>query len=91
VQAEIVQSRLDLEELLGVQVATFSYPYGAASKALKQQLQDLGYVAAVGVGATWRHRVKSIYFLGRSEVRGDFTLEDFAGLLPWVEAEPPSR
>jgi peptidoglycan/xylan/chitin deacetylase (PgdA/CDA1 family) len=89
VQAEIVQSRLDLEELLGVPIRTFSFPYGLASAALRQQLEEVGYLAAVGVGATWVHNARSIFFLGRSEVRGDFDLADFAALLPYAGTGTP--
>ncbi len=83
VEREVVQSRLDLEEMLGVKINTFAYPYGLSSPALQEQVKDLGYLDAVGVGATWRHSLKSIYFLGRTEVRGDISLDDFAELLPW--------
>jgi len=43
---EIVQSRLRLEEMLGVPCASFAYPYGEWNGHLRDLVADSGYLAA---------------------------------------------
>ncbi len=45
---EIVQSRKDLEQELGVPILTFSYPFGGANSAATDYVHFAGYIAAVG-------------------------------------------
>ncbi len=80
---EIDQSRLALEQLFGTPVTSFSYPYAITSPYTTRWVQKAGYTSAVGVGTIYRHSGKSQYYLSRIEVRRDYSLADFAGLLPW--------
>ena len=81
VRYEELQSRLDLEEALGVPVKTFAYPFGLTNKYVSQSAQDYGYMAAVGLGTSNEHTWGTLYYLSRREVQGDYNLEQFVGLL----------
>jgi len=43
---QILQSRLELERLLGVEVSAFCYPYGDTSPAVREMVQRAGYTNA---------------------------------------------
>ena len=93
VRYEELQSRLDLEEALGVPVKTFAYPFGLTNKYVSQSAQDYGYMAAVGLGTSNEHTWGTLYYLSRREVQGDYNLDKFVGLLstpvaPEVTATP---
>ena len=81
---EIVESRQRLEELLDQPVETFNFPYGLTSKYITGLVQDAGYVAAVGLGPSFRHTLKTRYYLSRIEVRSNYDFEQFSKLLPWA-------
>jgi len=83
VRQEILQSRLDLENILGVPVKTFAYPFGMADDYIYEKTQDYGYRAGAGLGTSSEHYWSTMYYLSRKEVHDDFTIEDFASLLPW--------
>jgi peptidoglycan/xylan/chitin deacetylase (PgdA/CDA1 family) len=84
-RSEICYSRLDLEKLLGFRISSFSYPYGTADDYVKNYVRDCGYTSAVGVGTSITHTSRSIFFFSRREVEGDFDLNEFTALLPWVD------
>jgi len=79
---ELLQSRLDFENALGVRVTTFAYPFGMMDGAIADKLQEFGYYSAVGLGESSKHTWGSLYYLSRIEVQGNFTLEDFSARLP---------
>ncbi|MGE5223696.1 MAG: polysaccharide deacetylase family protein [Omnitrophica WOR_2 bacterium] len=84
VRYEVLQSRLDLEEALGVPVKTFAYPYGLMDPYVVQKVQDYGYRAAVGLGVQVEHTWSTLYYLSRREVQSDYNMDTFAALLPWT-------
>jgi peptidoglycan/xylan/chitin deacetylase (PgdA/CDA1 family) len=89
---EIEESHQVLEELLDGSVETFAFPYGLTSKYVTGLVKDSGYQAAVGLGGSFRHTKKTRYYLSRIEVRGNYSLVDFAALLPWSgESEDQGR
>lgn len=88
VRNEILQSRLDLENALGVKIYSFAYPFGALDWYVSNKVYDYGYQAAVGVGTLSDHSFGTIYNLSRREVQGDYSLETFSGLLPWTNYAP---
>jgi peptidoglycan/xylan/chitin deacetylase (PgdA/CDA1 family) len=92
---EIVESRQALEELLGVPVETFAFPYGLTSKYVTGLVKDAGYQSAVGLGGLFHHTKKTRYYLSRIEVRSNYDLKKFTSLLPWagdpIDAGPPSN
>lgn len=81
VRAEVLNSRLTLEDVLGAPVRLFAYPFAVWDTYVGQRVADLGYFAAVGVGLTNRHTPASLYYLSRREVHGDMTLDEFIELL----------
>lgn len=84
-QAEIRQSRFILEDLLGVPVLTFAYPYGRSDEFTANKVFDSGYLAAVGLGDHCRQSKRNLYYMPRIEVRGTMSLEEFAAFMPWPE------
>jgi peptidoglycan/xylan/chitin deacetylase (PgdA/CDA1 family) len=90
VRQEILQSRLDLEDALGIKVFSFAYPFGSVDWYISNKVFDYGYRAAVGVGHIMVHSFGTIYNLSRREVQGDADLEAFADLLPWSNYYVPA-
>jgi len=86
---EISGSRLRLQELLGVPVVTFSYPYGAADEMVITRVAEWGYTSAVGLFRSSEHTLGSIYYLARYEIRKNLSLADFIGMLPWQGGGTP--
>jgi peptidoglycan/xylan/chitin deacetylase (PgdA/CDA1 family) len=85
VRREILQSRLDLENALGIKVSSFAYPFGSLDLYVSNKVYDYGYRAGVGVGHLVTHSAGTIYSLSRREVKGDTDLEAFGELLPWSD------
>jgi len=83
VRYEILQSKLDIEEALGVEVQTFAYPFGTVDPYLAQKVQDYGYRAGMGLGLSWNHTWGSLYYLNRIEIYGHFSVDQMGALLPW--------
>lgn len=83
VRQEILQSRLDIEDALGIKVFSFAYPFGSVDWYISIKVLDYGYRAAVGVGHLMVHSFGTVYNLSRREVQGDADLDAFTELLPW--------
>ena len=82
---EVLQSRLILEEVSGVKVDTFAYPYGEIDDFVIEYVRESGYLAGMGLGLNWEHTLDTLFDLNRIEVQGDYNLSKFAGLLPWSD------
>jgi peptidoglycan/xylan/chitin deacetylase (PgdA/CDA1 family) len=80
---EILQSRLTLEDALGVSINTFAYPYGKIDEFIADQTSQYGYQAAMGLGLSWEHTLGSLFYLNRIEIQGDYSLANLAVLLPY--------
>jgi peptidoglycan/xylan/chitin deacetylase (PgdA/CDA1 family) len=91
VRNEILQSRLDLNEALGIKVFSFAYPFGSLDWYISNKVLDYGYFAAVGVGNLSQHSFGTVYNLSRREIEGGATLEEFEELLPWTGRYVPPR
>jgi len=50
---EIFQSKLDLENLLGHEIAHFAYPYGAFSEREMCLVQEAGFISGAGSWDSW--------------------------------------
>lgn len=74
---EICQSKRGLEKILGQEVNTFAFPYGAANPYVIQIVKDCGYTSGGGVGPFTSHSLKSIYFLSRVTIEGGWSLDQF--------------
>lgn len=84
---EMYQSKIYLEELFGIPINTFSFPFGGFKPILGDRAWRYGYLGAVGLGTGWTHLVEARYYLRRIEIHGRYDLETFASLLPWSDAE----
>ncbi|MEW6029402.1 MAG: polysaccharide deacetylase family protein [Chloroflexota bacterium] len=82
-RAEIVESKEQLESLLGVPVKTFAYPFGKAGSATVDYVRFAGYIAAMGLGYTTEQGKGNLFFLQRWEVQSNFDIKAFIGYLPW--------
>jgi peptidoglycan/xylan/chitin deacetylase (PgdA/CDA1 family) len=82
---EVLQSRQILEQLPGVSVDTFAYPYGKFDNYLAGYIRDAGYLAGMALGLKWEHTIDDLYSLTRIEVQGDYDLSTFENLLPWSD------
>ena len=80
---EILQSKLDIEDAVGIKVNTFAYPFGLVDPYLAQKVSDYGYRAGMGLGTSWTHTWGSIFYLNRIEIHGDFSVDYIGNLLPW--------
>jgi peptidoglycan/xylan/chitin deacetylase (PgdA/CDA1 family) len=78
---EIVRSKTILENHLGRQVSTFSYPYGYYSSTVRQIVQQAGYSSACAV----KHAMSAItddrFALARIIVEADTDVESLGRLL----------
>jgi peptidoglycan/xylan/chitin deacetylase (PgdA/CDA1 family) len=80
-RAEILESRLALEEALGVPVRSLAYPFGMADEVVMDKTEDYGYVAGMGLGTFNAHTLGTRFYLSRQEVRYEYDLDAFRGLL----------
>lgn len=82
-ETEIRQSKLDLQERLGITINSFAYPFGLANEQVIDKTIRSGYTSAVGLGEATTHGYYDIFYLNRIEIQADYTMEKFINLLPW--------
>ena len=82
-EKEIVQSRRQLEALLGVPVLSFAYPFGAYNTDSLNHVHFAGYIAAMGLGNESVQGTKNLFYLYRQAVKGTDDLQIFGSRLPW--------
>ncbi len=81
---EIVQSRQDLEDRLGVPILTFAYPFGLEDNAAGDYAHFAGYIAAMGAsGYTADQGKGNLFVLQRCEIKGSDDARNFTRFLPW--------
>lgn len=85
---EISNSRLALQEKLGVEITTFAY-VGNPDTQIINRVVEWGYAGAVGLLQTTEHPAP--FLIGRFEMTNDRSLEDFANILPWKPASLPAQ
>jgi peptidoglycan/xylan/chitin deacetylase (PgdA/CDA1 family) len=81
VNQEAAGSRQYLQELLGVEITSFAYPYGSVNPSVIQRVQSYGYHGAVGLGIINLHGEWSRFYLSRNEIKNDCTMEEFKNFL----------
>ena len=82
---EIVQSRKDLEQQLGVPILTFAYPFGGANSGVTDYVHFAGYIAAMGATGFAADQGKSnLYELQRCEIKGSDDAKSIIRFLPWL-------
>jgi len=81
---EVVQSRHTLEEMLGVPVETFAYPYGQKNAGAVGLVKD-NYRAGMGLGAILGQEPGNLFYLWRRPVMPGWDIETFGSFLPWSD------
>ncbi len=82
---EIVQSRKDLQDMLGVPILTFAYPFGDMGSAAGDYVHFAGYIAAMGAtGYSWNQGRGNLFLLQRCEIKGSDDARSFTRFLPWL-------
>lgn len=83
-RAEVIRSRKVLEEMLGIPVLTFAYPFGAYNNAALEYVKTAGYSGAMGAsGYTPSQGLWNLYYLQRVEIKGSEDAKTFIRFLPW--------
>lgn len=67
---EIVASRDELEQRLGVPVRTFAYPHGFHSRSVRDLVAAAGFDSACAVRDGWSHAAEDPFRVSRLVVRG---------------------
>jgi peptidoglycan/xylan/chitin deacetylase (PgdA/CDA1 family) len=84
---EIVDSREKLQELLGVPILTFAYPFGNVGSAEVDYVKFAGYIAGMGAtGFRWEQGSTNLFVLQRCEIKETDIVDDpryFPRFLPW--------
>lgn len=83
---ELVQSKANLENKLGVNVETFAYPFGSFSAEIINEVSKI-YSAGVGLGVFLEQRPSDLYYLWRRPVDYGIDMKTFASYLT-VPATP---
>ena len=81
IRSELEQSKETLEERLGIEVSSFSYPFGITNDWIKARVPEHGYTSAVGLDILNVHTPRQQFFLSRREVLGGTSLSGFKSLL----------
>ncbi len=85
---EILASRRALEERLGIEVVSFSYPAGSYTSAVRRLIREAGFSSAVTTAPA--ERLERLDALPRRRVLGGETLEGYRWyFVPPVRAERP--
>jgi peptidoglycan/xylan/chitin deacetylase (PgdA/CDA1 family) len=80
-RAEIVQSKLMLEDHLGLEVCSFAYPFGYSSPAVRQLVRDAGFTSACAVKHALSSATSDPFALARLMVYADTSVDVLATLL----------
>jgi peptidoglycan/xylan/chitin deacetylase (PgdA/CDA1 family) len=84
-RSEIVDSKAQLEDLFGVPVETFAYPFGDVTSAAVDYVHFAGYIAAMGAtGYSWNQGKGNLFVLQRCEIKGSDDAKSFTRFLPWI-------
>src|SRR5258708_37659092 len=82
---EIVQSRQDLEAMLGVPILTFAFPFGIAGPGATDYVKFAKYIGAMGASGFASDQGKgNLYLLQRCEIKGSDDVKSIIRFLPWL-------
>ncbi len=81
VEAELRDSRRQLEDKLGEPIVHFSFPRGRTRRAVERRVRRAGYRSAVATGQSWNGPFARMFHLQRLRVDGRESLGDFARML----------
>lgn len=77
IKEEICQSKLDLEQNLGLPIQFFSYPYGNYDKTVATIVEESGFAGACTTDIGLNTFQTSVFALRRTEIFGTFSLWRF--------------
>ena len=81
---EIVGSKEKLESMLGIDILTFAYPFGAKNESVMDYVRFAGYMAAMGAeGYTDSQGEWNLYNLQRVEIKGTEDTESMTRFFTW--------
>jgi peptidoglycan/xylan/chitin deacetylase (PgdA/CDA1 family) len=78
---EIAQSKLMLEDHLGMEIHSFAYPFGYSSPAVRQLVRDAGFTSACAVKHALSSATSDPFALARLMVYADTSVDALATLL----------
>jgi peptidoglycan/xylan/chitin deacetylase (PgdA/CDA1 family) len=81
---EIVDSKEYLENMLGIDILTFAYPFGAKDGAVKDYVRFAGYIAAMGAeGYIDSQGEWNLFNLQRVEIKGSDDAKSMMRFFTW--------
>lgn len=81
IRNEIQKSKQTLEDMLGIDIRSFSYPYAVANDWIRERVQEYGYESAVGIGPGVQHTTEDLYYLSRVDVYRGIPLSTFLEII----------
>lgn len=78
---ELERSKAELEDVLGEKVATFAYPHGYSSRAVRELARRCGYEGAFAVRNALSSAHDDPFRIARLMLRADTGFDEFAGWL----------
>ena len=81
IREQALGSKEDLEQVLGVPVTNFAYPFGEVSPGARDAVERCGFWSACGVTPGHNRPATDSFDLRRIEVRGTYSLLRFAATL----------
>jgi peptidoglycan/xylan/chitin deacetylase (PgdA/CDA1 family) len=88
VREEVTASKSRLEELVGREIGTFAYPYGAYDRRVREAVIDAGFRSAASVKNAISHRCDDPWAIARWTVGRTTTAEEIARILAGAGAPP---
>lgn len=79
---EVIQSKTDLEKMLGIPITAFCYPSGRYNDKTLELVKEAGYQFAVTTKPGWAERDQGDYTLHRVRINGDLTITAFKQMFP---------
>ena len=81
---EIIESREKLERVLGIDIQTFAYPFGAKNPAVLDYVRFAGYMAAMGAeGYIDQQGDWNLFNLQRVEIKGSDDVQSMTRFFTW--------
>jgi len=84
---EIINSRLELEDILGQKVQSFAYPFGRFDERSIRTVRRARYTHACSARPGWLHSDENLFVLRRVTIFSHDSLGDFARKLIFAENE----
>jgi Predicted xylanase/chitin deacetylase len=82
---EIRHSLTRLHDDFGINVKSLAYPFGVIDATVVNATAKAGYSNGVGLGTGYHQGLSDLFYLTREEVRQEYSMDQFIGLLPWKE------